>query len=409
MRALAAALGLSVVAPLCARAGYTPPVYDQAPISYTHTVPDDPIARLAGRVSSGALKLAGPDKEILRTILRELAVPEASQVLVFSKTSLEASLISPSNPRALYFSDSVYVGYVPGGLVEAAAIDPKLGPVFYALDPADVREGKRSFVREKTCLRCHAGNDSREVPEVFMRSVATAPSGEVLSPHDGEITSDRTPFEQRWGGWYVTGDTGVKGHRGNRFGGVDAPEAQAPLPALAGKYLSGTSDMVALLVLQHQVDTQDCLTRAGQRVRRALYANALGEDTAEGLPEKVQVLVDAQAQEVVDHILFLGAASLPDGIQGSVTFQKAFLEQAPQDSPGRALRQLSLHGQLFAHRCSYMIDSASFRELPRLLKRRVLEHLRSALQSTNPDDRYAYLTKEERSFILGSLADTVGL
>ena len=408
MRAVAASLALIAGTHACLHAAYTPPVYELPPINYSHATPDDPVARLTKRISTGQIKATGSDRDILRTLLHALGVPESSQVLVFSKTSLESSLISTANPRAIYFSDSVFIGYVPGGLIEAIGIDPKLGPVFYALDPADVREGRRSFVREKSCLRCHGGNGSRDIPEVFMRSVITDAEGEVLSPHDGEVTTDSTPLDKRWGGWYVTGDTFFQEHMGNRVStGTKAP-ARTAVPDFGSKYLTTSSDIVALLVLQHQLDAQNCLTRAGQRVRRELLANKVDERYVGELPARVQSVVDAESQDVLDHLLFLRSPPLPRGIKASDAFSADFSSSSSADSRSHSLRQLSLEGQLLRYRCSYMIDSDSFRGLPRILKQRIESRLQSELASTQSAERYSYLSSAERLSILNHLSEASG-
>ena len=48
----------------------------------------------------------------------------ASQVLVYSKTSINAAFITARNPRAIYFTDDAYVAWVPGsGEIEGEVID----------------------------------------------------------------------------------------------------------------------------------------------------------------------------------------------------------------------------------------------------------------------------------------------
>src|SRR5947209_11611205 len=71
----------------------------------------------------------------LPSVLKELNVPISSQTLVFSKSSFQLSQISPQMPRAIYFNDDTYVGWVNHGqFIEIATVDPKTGPVFYTLD-----------------------------------------------------------------------------------------------------------------------------------------------------------------------------------------------------------------------------------------------------------------------------------
>ena len=95
------------------------------------------------------------ERGYLPSLLRALDVPASSQTLVFSKTSLQLDRIAPWSPRALYFNDNVYLGWVQGGpIMELASVDPKLGTVFYTIgqDPS----GAPRFEREgHTCLVCH--------------------------------------------------------------------------------------------------------------------------------------------------------------------------------------------------------------------------------------------------------------
>jgi hypothetical protein len=362
-----------------------PPAYELPPIGYSHATPHDAVARLLRRIAAGEVKLSGSDPEILRGVLRELNVPVASQILVFSRTSIQAGLIRPDNPRALYFSDSVYVGWVPGGLIEAVAVDPQLGPIFYAFNPQDARDARRTFVREKTCLRCHGGTFSRDIPALFERSVLAPEEDEPESGENADRVDDTTPFERRWGGWYVTGYDGTESHRGvelsNRF-------AQ-------GKYLTTSSDVVALLVFQHQLAMHNSLTRAAQNCRRA-PGQAGAND-----------VLDRSAEDVVDHLLFRGAAPLPAGITGSESFRSAFAAGALRGAKGDALKDLSLHGRLFANRCSFLIYAESFTALPWPLKDRIFARLAAALRDGDLRGRYAYLEKDEKRRIAEVLNDTV--
>src|SRR6202034_2949590 len=93
----------------------------------------DPVAALSRRIEQGVtppLRFE-PVYGYLPSLLEALQGPIESQVAVFSKTSIQALRIEPSNPRVLYFNDSVVVGWVRGGFIELAAQDPALGIRFY--------------------------------------------------------------------------------------------------------------------------------------------------------------------------------------------------------------------------------------------------------------------------------------
>ena len=155
--------------------------YEQPPINYSTTQPHDPIGRLQSRLAAGAVSLGRTDRDLLEALLRELNIPVESQMVVFSKTSLQRQRIRPDHPRAIYFTDDAYVGWVPGGLMEVTTVDAVLGPIFYALDPAALRtNAPRAFVRDSDCLRCHGGTFVRGIPGVFVRSLFTDAEGEPM-------------------------------------------------------------------------------------------------------------------------------------------------------------------------------------------------------------------------------------
>lgn len=415
-----AALGLTLAAP-AVRAQSTPD-YEQPPVSYSASTPNDAVTKLQARLASGDLVLAGSDHEVLRSILRELQVPIESQVVVFSKTSLQRGRISPTHPRALYFSDSVYVGWVPGGLIELTAVDPQLGPVFYSFDPQTARGAPRAFVRDSDCLRCHGGTFVRGVPGVFARSLITSENGEPLLRHGTEIVDDETPFAKRWGGWYVTGYTGQEPHRGNAFGSEDGDRLIFNLSEKrphelsdffdVSRYPAKTSDVVALLVFEHQMAVQNSLTRAAHSCRKMLeYQRSLQKTfndppTDEPAYDSVKSVFASAVEDVVDHLLFRGAAPLPEGVTGSEAFRAVFTKAAPRSRAGHALKDLQLRDRIFANRCSYLIYSETFAALPLQLKSRVFDRLHAALHDESPKGRYAYLEKEEKQRIYQILLET---
>ena len=394
--------------------------YDQAPVSYSTTHAKDAVTRLQARMASGELKWTGGGKEIVRRLLLELGIPVESQLLVFSKTSFQREAIGPHRPRALYFSDSCYVGWVPGGLIEICAIDPQLGPVFYSFDPNAARP---DFVRDGNCMTCHGGMFVRGIPGVFTRSVYTDTTGEPLFRFGSEVVDFRTPFTNRWAGWYVTGRHGKSLHRGNVTAQDKDDRLVVDLKRGANtlhlskffsteSYLAEGSDIVALLVFEHQTAVQNSLTRAGMDCRRMLaYQKNLQLElkepvTVEPAYESVRHVFDGAAQDVVDNLLSRNEAPLPAGLAGDKSFQKAFCERGPRSEDGGSLKDFQLAGRLFKNRCSHLIYSDCFRTLPPELKRLIVVRLSRALSPTAPDPRYAYLPPEERSRIAKILRQT---
>ncbi|MBC7365233.1 MAG: hypothetical protein H7343_00250 [Undibacterium sp.] len=414
-------LCLAACLPAAARA-QSEPDYERPPIRYSATAPHDAVTRLQARLADGSVKLAGSELEMLGTVLAELGVPADSQMLVFSRTSFQRTRIHPDRPRALYFSDTVYVGWVPGGLVEVTAIDPHLGPVFYTLTLPRTRRAVPQFERESDCLRCHGGTFVREIPGLFVRSVFPDAAGDPLLRHGTQLVDDETPFAERWGGWYVTGYHGTGPHRGNTFGSERGDQLVfTPSPARPDElsaffetsaYLRPTSDVLALLISEHQMSVQNSFTHAGFAVRRIIaYQHGLQKafkepQTDEPAYDSVRSVYAGAVQAVVDRLLFRDAAPLPAGITGDATFRAIFAADAPRTRAGDSLRDLQLGERLFAHRCSYLIYSDSFRALPSRLQHAILDRLDSALRSRDSADRYAYLPAEEKARIHAILLET---
>jgi len=398
--------------------------YEQPPINYSKSQPHDAISRLEKRLASGGAQFAGDDKNIARALLRELQIPEASQIVVFSKTSFQRKRIEPSHPRALYFSDSCYVGWVPGGLMEITTIDPLLGPVFYSYDPhAALEKNAPRFARDSDCLTCHATSGVNNTPGVFARSVFPNNEGEPLLRQGSEMVDYRTPFDHRWGGWYVTGQHGNALHRGNVFASEHGDELVADFHKGANvtnlscffetaNYLRADSDIVALMVFEHQLAMQNAIVQANFRCRRMMdYQRKLQHDLKEPITDdptydSVKSVFKSSANDVLDALLFKDEASLPDGIKGSADFQRAFRANAKTVKGAGSLKDLSLHGHLFVNRCSYLIYSESFLALPKLLKERIYDGLDKALRSKTPDERYSYLDTDERARIVKILRAT---
>lgn len=171
--------------------------YDREPISYSASQPDNAIEQLQKKILSGE-SILGWDAQFgyLPALLDALHVPKASQLLVFSKTSLQRRQISPTNPRSLYFNDDIYLGYIPGAAaMEISVADPKLGGVFYRLeqDKAD----KPKFERSSDCMQCHGSQHSLGVPGHFLRSVPTDEDGELDSNGEVRGINHTTPFGDR--------------------------------------------------------------------------------------------------------------------------------------------------------------------------------------------------------------------
>lgn len=378
-------------------------VWDQPPLSYSDAQADDPLARLMADVEAGKKSLPQKDaRGFLIGLLEALDVPVESQVLVFSKTSKQVQLIGPGNPRAIYFSDNTYVAWVPGGTIEVIAHDSKLGPVFYEIEPS-YSGGPVNFKRSGTCLACHVPSYGAGALGLTLRSVQTQKSGTPIHIVEAEV-SHRTPYEKRWGGWYVTGRMEGLKHLGNMVG-LNATKGKVITTIPVARYPRVGSDVVALMVLDHQVCLYSLITKASTHYRRSLWlekaSSRNGAVKPGGEGSTSARLADRMAEEILQGLLFCGEAKLTgDGVEGDEAFQKAFQKNAHRvGDRKRSLKDFRLYGYLFKNRCSYMIDSDGFRDLPEGVKSVVLKRLDEVLQGRDKSGKFDHLGERERSRI----------
>ena len=385
------------------------------PRSSTSTRPArDPVAALNRRLQAGELQLSfDSGSGYLRSLLEALAIPIESQLAVFSKTSTQLNLIHPRNPRMIYFNDSVSVGWIRGTFVlEIAAQDPEQGTIFYEIDQ---QPGEKPTLRgTRACLRCHHSLFTNGVPGRLMRSTATAADGTAV-PSALNVASDhRTPFDRRWGGWYVTGKTFGLAHLGNVFATRPATPASGPsaeLDTLQDKfdtaaYLSPYSDVVALMVLEHQAHLTNLLTRLNWETRAAAHGAQAGDSMRQQPLPRRAFSFAAAVTEIVDYLLFVNEAPLPGRVQGTSGFAEQFARQGPFDARGRSLRQLDLVRRLMRYPCSYMIYSPAFDELPAQSRDAIYRRMWQILSGNERSDKYARLPDSDRVAIVQILRDT---
>jgi hypothetical protein len=360
----------------------------------------DPIGELNSKLESGAAHLDfSVTSGYLPSVLGALGIPAESQGLVFSQTSAQFERITPANPRAVYFNDTAAVGWVRGSdLLELAGQDPREGFVFYTL--SQTRTVRPRFVRQKSCLLCHQIPDTLGVPGALVFStfqMADDPNAYA----SGIAVDHRTPLAQRWGGWYVTGNLGTIQHLGNVPVIVKASELQKPKPPVrhldsvrgvfdTSGYLNACSDVVALMVLEHQTRMTNLITLVGSEAR----TNATGSRMQDAV------------REFVDYLLFVDEAPLTGRIQGSCGFAERFASRGPYDRQGRSLRQLDLDHRLMRYPCSYMIFTAAFDALPQPALDAVFRRLWDVLSGVDHRPEYARLSLADRRAVVEILRDT---
>ncbi|MEM7697300.1 MAG: hypothetical protein AAF236_02720 [Verrucomicrobiota bacterium] len=368
---------------------------------------NDPFTRLIADFESGERELdSRSGKAFVASLLEHLDVPASSQLLVFSRTSLQTRHISGSNPRAMYFNEDVYVGYIPGGEVEIVSLDPELGAIFYMFGVPRGDE-RLEIERSGRCMNCHAVLETRRIPGLSIRSVIPGSNwGKLVAFRDKEI-GHQIPLSERFGGYHVTGDPGFSDHKGNlrgeKVGGMIVTEAIEPGTEFEwSSYLTETSDILPHLILEHQAGFMNLVLEATYRARTYQH---LGK--GEIKPEHAAVL-DGLAEELVRYLLFADEAKFPDGgIRVDPQYRDDFLADRKQASNGISLKDLDLETRLFQHRCSYLIYSDVFQATPDLFKERVYGLLGEAISTQEPDPDFAYLPDTEKQAISGILRETL--
>jgi hypothetical protein len=363
------------------------------------------VAALIERIERGEAKLTyDGERGFLDSLLAALEVDPASQTLVYSQTSLQSKLIRPSTPRAIYFNDDVYVAFVQQGPIEIASLDPSLGPVFYLLEqkPAAAPAFSAELGR---CLSCHDSYSltGGGVPRFIVGSGYTGTTGMLVSHEGWILTSDRTPLKSRWGGWYVTGRHGDQVHLGNmiirtlydfekleelRVGNLDTLDGLFNVEP----YLTNKSDIVALLVLQHQADVQNLLTRLSYDAR-----------TAE---DKREEPLEETVERLLRMMLFVDAVEYTAPISGDPKFVEQFGRRAVRDGQGRSLRDFDLTRRLFRYPLSYVIHSQAFDALPAQVRTTFYARLHEVLNGADASGDFAHLSAADRAAITEILRAT---
>jgi len=405
-----------------------PHAADHAAIAYATSTPADRIARLQASIDAGAASLEfDPQRGYLPSLLRALEIPVSSQGLVFSRTSLQVDRIAPWTPRAVYFSDDAYVGWVQEGpIMEIATVDPKLGAVFYTL--RQEQAARPVFERQgRTCLQCHdSSSTTGGVPGLIMRSVFPDRYGYVV-PSDQGVTTDRTPLADRWGGWYVTGNLGNQPHMGNIAAPLVGHEIANPAAYLSklraepsrpvadlserfdsAPYLTPHSDAVALMVLAHQASIHNLITAATYEARRAEYDDQMLGATRTGgaVGEGARVRIETAGERLVRAMLFVKEAPLAQPVSGTSRFAAEFARRGTRDQKGRSLRDLDLTRRLFRYPLSYLIYSESFDAMPAPVRTYVYRRLREVLSGQDDRPEFAHLSPADRDAVREILEET---
>jgi hypothetical protein len=368
--------------------GFLP--FADAPINYRSSELNDPVAKLEKRLERGELKLHyDPKHGYLKSILDALHISVSSQALVFSKTSFQYPEINPGAPRALYYNDDVYVGQVHDGrFLEFASFDPMQGAIFYVMD--EHRDKQPRFERsEVDCIQCHVAGSTKGIPGVMLRSVFTKPDGTADATEKSFITGQESPISQRWGGWYVTAKNGGQGAMSTN------PAGQFN----TASYLTGSSDIVALMVLAHQTQMHNWITLTN-------YTTRIVEADPKRSAEERQKQIEGSAEKLVRYLLFTNEIPLQAPIAGTSDFARQFAARGPRDSQGRSLRDFDLQKRIFKYPCSYLIYSEAFDAIPGPAKEFIYRRMFEVLSGREQGPEFASLSGGDRRAILEILVAT---
>ncbi len=413
-----AAMLAAAVATGARAGGQAPQVFvgtlDEHPaIQYETRPTTDLVTRLNATLASGSRSLERDARTgYLLPVLKALNIPVESQLLVFSKTGLQREHTGPGNPRALYFNESVVVGYIPGApSLELAAHDPQQGVVFYTVEQSAA--GAPAFARRTNCLTCHISAVTLEVPGFIVRSNMVGADGNAMPRLGSHVVNHQTPHTERWGGWFVTGHAsmppyGPLGHLGNTT--VTAHPTSGPAifsnrvliewmnrSPDTDQYLSSDSDLAALMTFDHQSHALNLLTRLNWEARVS---------AASGRPVATDDAIAARVRELVDYLLFVGEAPLAFEVTPRPGFAEALAARVPKDRQGRSLAQLDLTTRLMKYPLSYLVYGDAFDGLPVAVKEAVYRRTFDILSGNDRDRTYAHLSTEDRRAVAEILRET---
>lgn len=408
MRFLDVLLPLSLlgVSALAAEPAYRVMDFRAPPHNYDTHVPKDRFADLLKKIEKGEVQPdTSSDHALLRSLLQALKIPVSSQLLLFSASSLQSEIINMRNPRALFFNEDTYVGFVPGGVLEVASADPEVGPVFYVFDRMQPGGPFPRVQRGTKCFNCHGGTATKRLPGLIAESLLVSQAGSSLETYRRDEQGHQIPLENRFGGWHLTGKHHISGHKANVIGFTrnGKSEKMDVVPGQTwdtAKQLLPTSDILPHLVHEHQIGFENRLVRGIYIVRQ------LKHDRKGMLGNAELAEIDEWAQDFARYVLFADEAKFPrEGIEGDPAYVRDFLESRVTSKRGLSLKDLDLKTRLFKHRCSFMLYTDTWEHAPKEIKDRVYYRMAEALRDGQPS--MPHLAVEERRVIREILKETM--
>ena len=385
--------------------------YESAPISYYESEAVDQLADFfANPENLEGWERSGPSS-FLEDFLEAFDIPASSQSLVFSKTSLQASRIRPENPRAIYFNDEIYVGWVPGGdILEVSVPSPETGTNFYVVE---MFEDRPQLIRENhDCLQCHGGSFTRDVPGHLVRSVYPDLSGQPIFKAGTRVVDQTTPIHERWGGWLVTGS--AVEHMGNIVYNETDSGAEFRSVFTADDvpnrgYPSEGSDIVAHLILAHQAKLHTLLADLVISTRRAFHDQKVMDELLkrdDPISDSTARRIKHASDKVLKYMFFADEADIPKIEISDSAFAQTFHAREPKDSKGRSLYQLRANRRMFRYPFSYIVYTDTFNDLPQDALDCIWPEIERILDPTIRYEGYSHLSRRDKAVIKEILLET---
>ena len=304
------------------------------------------------------------------------------------------------------------------------------GPAFYTLNNGALARGDRAEKQPairfqgNSCVACHADQSGDEPYKLLFRSVYPGVSGHALFQFGSYVTTQESPFAERWGGWYVTGNVGDHETLANtRFEDAGDRDLQrvdkdrqnlSDLTAVidTAPYLTPHSDAVALLVLAHQTEMHNRIARAANGVRLALRDENIINEALKASPpagehsDSTNRRIASNCEPLVEYLFFSNEAEMRSSISGSTDYAEQFQKSGPRDSRGRSLRDFDLTTRLLKYPCSYLIYSESIDALPDAAHAQLYRRMCEVLSGTDTTKPFEHLTPADRMAIAEILSET---
>ena len=163
-------------------------------------------------------------------------------------------------------------------MLEVAAHDPKQGGIFYTLEQKPAAAPQ--LTRNDSCLACHLSWDTLGVPGFFMMSTLTVPDECIPTRRDSRTTTAEastsggaagtSPATSARSSTWAT----YRSRRRARRRELSAADEVARRERRHGRLPAHTSDVVALMVLDHQAHMMNLITRTGWEGRLAQNGDA---------------------------------------------------------------------------------------------------------------------------------------